>query len=410
MSDKNHDALKQGDAVLDQLVAEAREVNAPEMDWDRIEAKLLDRVERSEHEVRAVAEHRGRPAPWLALGGLAAAAAVALTLAVPHNKPMAQLPTPSSGGSAGELSFQKGGGEVTVGGKKARSGAVARPGSVVEAHGASAVFAAAGRVSWLLEDDSSITVERGGSSQTVILALKQGAVEAQVTPVPAGEAFAVDVDSIRVAVHGTHFRVARNGDNVTVDLTEGVVSIGVPPKTGSTYGTLVTAPAHVELRTGEPTRMVIDHAAGTVRRAVDLESVAEENQPAVTVAPPARPLAHADQTTAPAAPAPQLRAPAPATHPQSVVAPPDGDQVVQSAVLRCAEQVYGAGVRSVDGTGVTARYTGSLTIQVRPDGSVERGLFDPPLPERVHDCATQALFATRFSGAGEHKLTISFSP
>ena len=76
----------------------------------------------------------------------------------------------------------------------------------------------------------------------LVLALQAGAVEAQVVPVPNGEAFAVDVGRSRVAVHGTHLRVARVGEHVVVDLSEGVVSLGEAPRVGSTLGTLVTAP------------------------------------------------------------------------------------------------------------------------------------------------------------------------
>src|SRR5258708_4662206 len=79
-----------------------------------------------------------------------------------------------------------------------------------------------------------------------------------------GEAFAVDVvnpdgTSSRIAVHGTHLRVARDGDHVVVDLSEGVVSIGAPARVGSTYGELVTAPAHAELTAGVSASLRVDH-------------------------------------------------------------------------------------------------------------------------------------------------------
>ena len=103
-----------------------------------------------------------------------------------------------------------------------------------------------------------------------MLSLERGAAEAQVIPVPNGEAFAIDMKSaagntVRVAVHGTHLRVARTNDHVVVDLTEGVVSIGAPPKRGSTLGELVTAPAHVELDIDAYANLSVQHADNAVR-------------------------------------------------------------------------------------------------------------------------------------------------
>src|SRR5439155_1470159 len=136
-------------------------------------------------------------------------------------------------------------------GLPASAGHALRTGDVLEADGARAVLERPRKVAWLLEGGNSSPAASGrarvkSAGESLVLALDDGAIEAQVTPVPSGEAFAVDIASgtslVRVAVHGTHLRVSRSGSRVVVDLTEGVVSIGVPPRTGSTYGTLVTAP------------------------------------------------------------------------------------------------------------------------------------------------------------------------
>ena len=117
------------------------------------------------------------------------------------------------------------------------------------------------------------TVRAGTRGGSIVLALRVGAVEAQVTPVAMGEAFAVDVDGVRVAVHGTHLRVARaerGGSWVVVDLSEGVISVGAPPKAGSTMGVLVTAPAHVEFSTTDVDRTLrVEHDPARVRAPVD---------------------------------------------------------------------------------------------------------------------------------------------
>ena len=66
-----------------------------------------------------------------------------------------------------------------------------------------------GKLTLVLERGTRATITH--SQGALVLALDEGAVEAQVVPVPSGEAFAVDVGSSRVAVHGTHLRVARAG-------------------------------------------------------------------------------------------------------------------------------------------------------------------------------------------------------
>ena len=113
-------------------------------------------------------------------------------------------------------------------------------------------------------------------------------MEAQVAPVAAGEAFAVDVDGARVAVHGTHLRVERQGGHAIVDLREGVVSIGLPPKSGATYGDLVTAPAHIEFDVADPHgTLKVSHESSRVRAAISLDHPSDE--PRRTTAPPPRP-------------------------------------------------------------------------------------------------------------------------
>ena len=169
-------------------------------------------------------------------------------------------------------------------------------------------------VTWSLEDGSQVEVR--AARGTLILALAKGAVEAQVAPVEAGEAFAIDVEGTRVAVHGTHLRVERQGSRAIVDLREGVVSIGLPPKSGSTYGDLVTAPAHVEFDPADPHgTLKVTHEAARVRVAQSLSIPAPK--PAHGEEAAARPLPR----PAPNADRAALRADSP-SHPQPFSARP----------------------------------------------------------------------------------------
>ena len=170
----------------------------------------------------------------------------------------------------------------------------------------------------------------------LILALERGAVEAQVVPVAAGEAFAVDVEGSRVAVHGTHLRVARDGERVVVDLNEGVVSIGEAPRTGSVLGTLVNAPAHVEFTAAD--------AAGTLTQTHDPAGVrpadAARLAPAASVlvrSPQAQPSAarHARRVR-PARCAPRsVRRRDEPPGPRSSAPEPTAEEAIATAVRAC---------------------------------------------------------------------------
>jgi ferric-dicitrate binding protein FerR (iron transport regulator) len=393
--------------ALADLVEEAREASPEELeksagiDWDRVDASLFARVEREAEKTRALAAHRGRPGAWLLLGGIAAAAAAAAVFMQPsvHSAAPASFATVS--GSAGDLTLQKGPGDVLLDGAKARAGTLARTGDTIGTHGAKAVFEAQGRVSWLLEDESSVKVERAGAPGTpVVLALREGAIEAEVVPVASGEAFAVDIDGIRVAVHGTHLRVAREGDRVIVDLSEGVVSIGAPPKSGSTYGTLVTAPAHVEFHADAlGSSLTVDHLSTSVRRAADLDSVMDEETSA-SVTPPSRPQVRDDDHVTPA----PARALPSAPRTRAAVASTSPEETLAKAIRACAA----AEPHTTSGS-LTAMFHSKLTFDLNAEHHVENALYEPPIGiGSMHACVTQAAYSARFVEPGHYEIPISF--
>jgi hypothetical protein len=236
----------------------------------------------------------------------------------------------------------------------------------------------------------------------VVLALRQGALEAQVAPVASGEAFAVDVDGIRVAVHGTHLRVAREGDRVVVDLTEGVFSIGAPPKSGSTYGTLVTAPAHVEFHSDAlATSLTIDHATNSVRRAADLDSVMDEETSA-SVTPPSHPAEpRVDDHIAPAAPQRPVSS-APQARPAAAAWTPNVDDDIVTTVRECAAANR---PRSSD---ITVSFDSVATVRLHEDGRVDTIWFNPALSPAIYACASPKIQKLRFVDSTEHKVDVTF--
>jgi hypothetical protein len=403
---------------LERAIAAAKQDLAPkvEPDWDAIDEKLFARIEAEEAREESSrvtqlgARSHGRGWTLLA-GGLAAAAAIAVYAGhKPGAAPLDQGATASAPATASSLVRGGKAGEVLVGGVAASAGAVLHAGEALETHHAMAFMereaplGGTPLVAWGLEESSRVTVVKA-SAGTLVLALEQGSVEAQVLPVATGEAFAVDVPGAdgaitRVAVHGTHLRVSRvqTGAQVrlVVDLSEGVVSIGAPPRAGSTYGALVTAPAHVELDTADASSLVVSHKAEDVRLPVDLAAAS-----APIALAPAAPASPAPQV-APHAPTPPAVRPV-ASAPRPSVADPNAEATVSAAVKACMS----GRTAPADGQ-VTVTVSSSLEIRLNEDGAVDLARFNPPLPPDVQLCAANAIYKTRFPRTGTVTIELKF--
>ncbi len=413
-------------ANVNETLKDARKVMAPPHapDWDAIDAKLFARIEAEEaaddaaRVARLGAASTGRGGHWnIVAGGLAVAAAVALYVGhKPGGAPLdhanaAVAPAPRV---VSALVRADGAGEVQVAGARAAAGAQLRVGEALETHGATAIFereaATPGGpplVTWSVEDGARVTV--GKATGALVVALERGALEAQVTPVPNGEAFAVDVPGAdgtvtRVAVHGTHLRVARvqveGHVRVVVDLSEGVVSIGAPPRAGSTYGTLVTAPAHVELDTGDSSAIRVSHAPADVRAPVALVAASGPVAQAVPQAPGAPAVAPPRPAPASAHAAQPLRPPPVAAKPAT--ADPNAEANVAAAVKACMNG------RTKGADEVTVTVSSQLEVRLHDDGAVEFARFSPPLPADAQTCAANFIFKTRFPRAGTVTLDLRF--
>lgn len=459
---------------LERLVGEARAHLEPKGrgrrdDWSAVDGRLLARIREHERAEAAAERRRGvasledaraqRPV-WLVVGGLAAAAAVALVAS--HSRgggDATDLFTSSAGsssgssvaqGSAAALTSHEGTAAVRVGGVVADNGREIVNGEAVDTAGGRAVFVSTKpgdprdvRATWELEARTHVDVKRAASP--LVLALGTGAVEAQVTPVPNGEAFAIDVNAVRVAVHGTHLRVARGaGDHVVVDLTEGVVSIGIAPRVGSTTGTLVTAPAHIELDAHPgvsdeelAASVRVDRSPSAIRAAVQLASSLEPaggvgaggaGQP--TALRPATgasgPLSSLDDHgvddhgtdergvehdrsgdregairgsagAGAAAGGPSGAGGASASNPAHSVASPATDPhpeaTLATAVKSCTLSKLAAGDLRVT-------VSTKLTLRVGEDGAVTFAQFAPPLAPDAQECASRSIYKTRFAPSG----------
>jgi hypothetical protein len=380
---------------------------------DEAERRLFARIDAREAQARRPVRLVGSTSFWGPVAVITAAAAGLVFFARPHGAEVAtdsdraRMSSSSSMGepvvvqeparptAPAELSMVTGGGELRVDGARvAAQGASLRDGETAEARGGEALFAAPGRVNWLLESGTEVTVVRAGTNGgAIVLALSVGAVEAQVTPVPAGEAFAVDVDGVRVAVHGTHLRVAREkrgGTAVVVDLTEGVISVGAPPRAGSTVGLLVTAPAHVEFSVDDLSGSLrVEHDATRVRAPVDPAALARSAAPV----PPAPALPRAVE--APTAASPAVASPRVSS--AAAPRPLNPDEVIGAAVRACADRTYPGGTAAFT-------FSSTLTVNVNPDGVAGVATFDPPLEPKFQDCVARAVYEIRWSEPGPHRI------
>lgn len=406
--------------LLRKLIDESRDElgtrEARQVDWDAVDRELFARIEQERRLERTRAVGRRAPAWGVGAAVLAAAACFALVAGKTHEPqsleaPVASVEAPPAGSVVGILGV----GTLLIDGKPATVGATLHLGNVVETRGTSVTVDRPGKLSMVIEAGTRATVTHVQGA--LVLALDTGAVEAQVVPVPSGEAFAVDVAGARVAVHGTHLRVSREGDHVVVDLNEGVVVIGAAPREGSTVGALVTAPAHAAFAALDASGTLnVTHDVAAVRAPIAIAA----QPPAIAQGPVATSLAasstaHPNELRSPSAAAAPAGAPvvrpttvpqgAPATGaPPSAAAPaapePDPASVLASAVRSCV-----AAHPSPENVTVVVNTT--LHLDLDADGNVHAARFEPPVAPDVNTCSAPIIYRTRFAHGGSADVAIS---
>jgi ferric-dicitrate binding protein FerR (iron transport regulator) len=395
-------------SAFDKVVREARRhfgtEEAESVDWGEIDRGLFERIAEERRSERA----RYTPRTMRAWPGVALAAAAAAVVFVVSERDGRRARVadvaPSVDEIAGTLVSIDGDGQVRVGGAPVARGALLRAGDVIEARGAQATIERAGKLTLRIEAGSRATVTH--TQGALVLALAEGAVEAQVVPVASGEAFAVDVDGSRVAVHGTHLRVARDGAHVAVDLSEGVVSVGQAPRVGSVLGTLVTAPGHAEFVATNPSdTLTVTHDPSAVRSPVTLASAAQ-GKPSPMAQPlfstsrsePSAPL-HPPAAVVPGSPHADAH---PTGEPQpGVPADVHPEDAISNAVRACmAERPRAENVTVVVRT--------TLHLELADDGAVRAARFDPPVAPDVNTCAAASIYKVHFAHGGTQAIAIDF--
>jgi ferric-dicitrate binding protein FerR (iron transport regulator) len=398
--------------ALDRMLREAQRdwaIEAKTVRWGSVESGLFGRIateRRAERDVLSM----GRGRAWTAAAaGLASAFAIGLVVWTTHETTLLEADhvLPVEDGTT--ITRVDGAGAVLVNGHAAAAGTALHPGDSIEARAAQATVSRPGKATFVIERGSTAVVThlQGG----IVLALSRGAIEAQVVPVATSEAMAIDVGRSRVAVHGTRFRVARMGEHVTVDLTEGVVTIGQAPRVGSTLGGLVTAPAHAEFVAADPeSTLHVSHDVGSVRAATPFETAPQARPPALSISPvvpsgQSAVRADAGDVAAPGSAGASRSEQRPTANPSgwapgSTTADPNAQAAIATAVRSClGERMH------VDS--VTVVVSTTLVLQLHEDGTVSSARFEPPVAPDVNACSAESIYRARFTHGGTVSIPIS---
>jgi FecR protein len=389
---------------LDKLVREARDHfgtrEAVTVDWRAVDDALFARLEQEARTRRTRAPVRWWPRALVPVA--LSLSAVTIALFVVRGPRQAVGVSQSPVGEAedpGDRVSIEGSGQATVQGVAVSGERQLRLGDVVETQGSSVTLERPGKVSMTLEANSRIRVSK--MRETLVLVLERGAVEAQVTPVAHGEAFAVDVEGSRVAVHGTHLRVRREDWRVIVDVNEGVIAVGDTPRSGLVLGAVVVASAHAEF-------MAFD-ALGTLKVSRDPAALRWP-------APSAAPAAKGDVATAESHAGVE---PASSRMPLSRASEPRGEAraSAQSASASPANVTPEADLAGIvrkcmadrpRAENVTILVRTTLHLILGDDGWVQSARFDPPVAPDVNACAAQSIYRTHFDHGGNVTLSVDF--
>jgi hypothetical protein len=192
-----------------------------------------------------------------------------------------------------------------------------------------------------------------------------------------------------------------------VDLNEGVVSVGVTPRVGSTLGALVTAAAHAEFSASDAQGTLrVTHDRSAVRAAAVLAPTAQVKamSPGLTPAPMAI-VADVQEGALPPLAALPRGEPRPGPNVAGVAGtPPAGDPNAQGAVGAAVRACMAERLHADD---VTVVVTATLYLQIGDDGLVRSARFEPPVAPDVNACAARSIYKTRFTHSGAVTIPLS---
>lgn len=334
--------------LLDDLVQLARRETPPPVEWSRLESQLRKAAALDARP--APARVRLRPAPIWAL-----AAAAVLTAAVVlfvQTRPGAPLREQGPRMAADEPASAS-----------IRGARTSPPQEIV-------ALTAPRRVQHPLV--GAWTLATGGKAvvigdQPVTVRLMEGALTAEVVPSAKDESFVVVAANVRVAVHGTRFRVRWGPaeDSVHVEVYEGVVGVR-PAGDPQASEVRLRAPTAARFdRAGAP--MGADPAPLPLRKRIGHPSKSAATLPSSESRPSSPDLAEGSARAA---------------------------QVVQ----RCFDE------HTATNEETQVSLTTRLVARINPDGQVHSAEFQPPLAPAVERCVSRAFSTVRFPESTEGAL------
>ena len=358
------------DEALESLIVELRAEPAPELDWDRVEARLMREPQLLARSATSVLASRLR---WPAMA-LAAAAAVFVIAKRPHPPVTVVLPKAAAQLARGPL-----------------NGDTLALGTRITAGNQDVVVEHQGRARWTLEPHATAFVSNAGEFLTV--QLESGALSAVVVPNTKPETFAVEAGSTRVAVHGTAFRVERSGDRVLVQVSDGTVAVE-PAQTHSDPSFLLRRDSRGSFALNGRNGSVEGNASVVVGSASpqSRRQIAQASQPPKVIPPPAQPVS-----------------PAPAAEVQTMVVAPAAQALplqpsisnIESGVSSAIGLLNGCFRDQTHSAGIRVSASTGMTLSVANDGTVQSVTFSPPLAPAVEDCAVLGLRTLTFAHSGE---------
>ncbi|HKY35628.1 MAG TPA: FecR family protein [Polyangiaceae bacterium] len=337
---------------LRRAVREARADQPADVDWDAMEERLMRKAQR-----QAPAAPRRSPYP-LAWPGLAVAAAAALWLV--SERASDSLPRMPPEVIEATEPLRQSGNALAIG-----SRVVADEREVSVDH--------AGRATWTLAAGSSARVTEKG--ERITLRLERGSVLSEVVASPQPETFVVEAAGARIAVHGTVFRVALEGERVIVQVREGTVAVG---PIGAVPGFFLKAPAYGDF--------AADGRSGSIDGRPLGESEDRRAQP-LKLGPPRAPSA------------------APSSNGQPL--PSDADLPLEPSIsdieagiariVDATSDCFSRNTKSTEGVQITVRT--ALSLQIDAEGGISNVDFQPPLSPDVEQCAAGSIAPVVFAAS-----------
>jgi ferric-dicitrate binding protein FerR (iron transport regulator) len=334
---------------LRRLVRDARAEKTAELDWSRVEERLIRQAE------------RGAPKPErspyaFAWAALAIAAAVAVWLVSERSRDtLPQAPPPII--------------EATE--PLRRNGNALALGTRIEAGEREVAVDHAGRATWTLAPSSSaLLTER---AERIAVRLERGSVLSEVVPNPKPETFIVEAAGTRVAVHGTVFRVALEGGRVIVTVREGTVAVG---PIGAVPAFFLKAPAHGDFAT--------DGRSGSIDGRPLGESAERRAEP-LRLSPTRAPVAGPSSSAL--SPIPNAELPA---------EPSISD--IETGIARIvdiAADCFSQNTKGADGVQITVRT--ALSLSIDSSGAVSDVDFQPSLSPDAEECAAAGIQHVTFA-------------